>query len=90
MDKSRQVYGDFHTGNHGMKCGTPGLYRSQKSAHNYAVCLQMVYGWGGNDKRKQKCFSRVSVKIGRTDRPIALSSTFKAGGWHYRQANARC
>ena len=30
MDKSCQVYGNFHTGNHGMKCGTPGLYRSSK------------------------------------------------------------
>lgn len=31
MDKSCQVYGNFHNGNHGMKCGTPGLYRSPKS-----------------------------------------------------------
>ena len=28
MDKPCQVYGNFHNGNHGMKCGTLGLYRS--------------------------------------------------------------
>lgn len=28
MDKSCQVYGNFHTGNHGTNCGTLGLYRS--------------------------------------------------------------
>ena len=31
MDKSCRVYGNFHSDNRAVKCGTPGLYRSRKS-----------------------------------------------------------
>ena len=31
MDKSCRVYGNFHSDNRAVKCGTPDLYRSRKS-----------------------------------------------------------
>ena len=75
MDKSCRLYGNFHAGNHVMIAG--------RRAYIAVYYSWLPRAWDG-------ALNEVKSAGSPGEPQPTIKSTFKVGGWNYRQANARC